>query len=354
VLGHGSRVLLEAEDMMRRARGVTSEASEIFDINKAILLLALHEPQRAIELLIRLRSPHLDDSIAAYTAVALARVGRQAEAIAGLDQAETEIGNCEILAAARAYIQANKPFVAIPNTTLDDDPLPRIKQALWDLSRMDPVRQTEPFGIPSDAFFSFVLDQVRFAAASLKSLVPMLGTERAPREDDLNSAIRELLGARVNFLNWTVPDQSLGGYTAAGNPGERDLVLKRDSAELAVIEAVICARSIARENLKLHFQRLFAYSQCRLFFHLTYAYLKNKTSELMLALQQIAQDEAPQPFIYRDIKCIPSIDSRPAGFILSLDDHDRQAHLRMPMDMMRQGWLTRLFQASQHRSTMSS
>jgi hypothetical protein len=42
-----------------------------------------------------------------------------------------------------------------------------------------------------------VLDQVRFAAASLTSLVPMLAIERAPREDDLNSAIRELLGARL-------------------------------------------------------------------------------------------------------------------------------------------------------------
>jgi hypothetical protein len=156
---------------------------------------------------------------------------------------------------------------------------------------------------------------VRLAAASLTSLVPMLGRDRAPREDDLNSAIRELLGARLHFLNWTVPDQSLGGFTAAGNPGERDLVLKRDSAELAVIEAVICEQSIAYENLKLHFAKLFAYGQCRLFFHLTYAYLESRTPELMQTLRLIAQTEAPEPFVYRDIESIASTDSRPAGFI---------------------------------------
>ena len=314
-LVRGHQVLLDAEDMMRRVRGVTPEESAIVDSNKALLLIALREPQKAIELLTRLRSIRLNDAIAAYTAVALARAGHRAEAIAAVDQAETELGESEVLAAARAHIQANRPFAAIPNTTLEDNPLPRIKEALWDLSRMDHVLQAGVFGTPPDAFLSFVLDQVRFAAASLTSLVPMLGTDRAPHEDDLNSAIRELLGARLHFLNWTVPDQSLGGYTAAGNPGERDLVLKRDSAELAVIEAVICEQSITNEKLKLHFKKLFAYGQCRLFFHLTYSYLESRTPELMQALQLIAQKEAPQPFVYRDIQIISSTDSRPTGFI---------------------------------------
>jgi hypothetical protein len=35
-------------------------------------------------------------------------------------------------------------------------------------------------------------------------------------------------------------------------------------------------------------------------------------------------------------------------------DHDPCAHCRIPMDMMRHGWLTRLFQAKQQWSTMSS
>jgi len=138
----------------------------------------------------------------------------------------------------------------------------------------------------------------------------------------------------VHFLNWVVPDQSLGGYTAAGNPGERDLVLKRDTAELAVIEAVICASSIRYENLKRHFQKLFAYSSCRLFFHLTYADLEDRLPELQEALQKIAQHEAPEAFVYRDLEIISSADSRPAGFIARygvLDDEARVVFLVLDM-----------------------
>jgi hypothetical protein len=312
----GRQFLAEAEDMMLRARAVTASDTEIFNSNKAILLLAFGKPQQAIEVLTPLRSVRLNHAIAAYTAVALARAGQTAEAIAVLDQAQTELGDTEVLRAAREHIQQGRAFAAIANTSSDDDPLPRIKVALWDLSQMDHVRQAEAFRAPPNAFLSFVLDQVRFAAASLTLLVPMMKAVVLDScEDDLNALIGQLLASRVHFLNWAVPDQSRGGFTAAGNPGERDLVLKRDTADLAVIEAVICEQSIAYENLKRHFQKLFAYGSCRLFFHLTYAYLGDRTSELEMALQRIAAQEAPAPFVYRDLQNILSDDSRPGGFV---------------------------------------
>jgi hypothetical protein len=314
---HGRRLLVEAEVMMRHARAVTPSDAAIFDSNKAILLLALGKPQETIELLTPLRNVRLNDAIAAYTAVALARAGQSSEATAVLDQAKKELGDTVTLQAARAHIGTGQGFAAVANTTSDDDPLPRIKAALWDLSRMDHMRQSEAFGGTSpDAFLSFAIDQVRFAAASLTSLVPMMKTVTlGSREDDLNALIGQLLASRVHFLNWTFPDQSLGGYTAADNPGERDLVLKRDSAELAVIEAMVCRSSIDYENLKFHFQKLFAYGSCRLFFHLTYNYLDDRNSALLRALQTIATREAPTPFVYRNLDEIPSEDSRPIGFV---------------------------------------
>jgi hypothetical protein len=312
----GRQMLVEAEDIMRHARAATPSDTEIFNSNKAILLLALGKPQQALELLTPLRGIRLNDAIAAYTAVALARTGQAAEALAGLDHAKEELGDSEVLRAARAHIQAGAPFTAVANTSSDDDPLPRIKAALWELSQMDHIRQAEAWRGPPDAFLSFVLDQVRFAAASLTSLVPMMkGVHLDSCEDDLNALIGQLLASRVHFLNWAVPDQSLGGYTAAGNPGERDLVLKRDTAELAVIEALICESSIPYENLKKHFLKLLAYGSCRLFFHLTYAYLEDRTPALEQALQEIAKHEAPTGFVYRDLESIPSADSRPAGFV---------------------------------------
>jgi tetratricopeptide (TPR) repeat protein len=336
----GRQLLAEVEDMMGHARAVTPSDTAIFDSNKAILLLALGKPQKAIELLTPLRSVRLNDVIAAYTAVALARMGQATEAIASLDQAKKEFGDTDALRAARAQIEAGRGFVAVANTSSDDDPLPRIKVALWDFSQMDHVRQAEALKTPPDAFFSFVLDQVRFAAASLTSLVPMMNYVTLDScENDLNALVGHLLASRLHFLNWTVPDQSLGGYTAAGNPGERDLVIRRDSAELAVIEAVICESSIQHQNLKKHFQKLFAYGHCRLFFHLTYAYLKNRTSDLMKSLQEIASGEAPKPFVFRDLQEIAPNDSRPIGFVARYaveDDEAKVVFLILDMGQERQ------------------
>jgi hypothetical protein len=329
----GRQLLVEAEEMMRHARAVTPSDSEIFNSNKAIPLLALGEAEGALELLTPLRRIRLNDAIAAYTAVALARLGHVTEALAGLDRATDELGESEVLRAAREHIQGGQPFAAVANTASDDDPLPRMKATLWELAQMDHLRQAEAWRGPPDAFFSLVLDQVRLSAASLTSLAPMMKGTRLG-EDALNALIGQLLASRVHFLNWVVPDQSLGGYTAAGNPGERDLVLKRDTAELAVIEAVICASSIRYENLKRHFQKLFAYSSCRLFFHLTYADLEDRLPELQEALQKIAQHEAPEAFVYRDLEIISSADSRPAGFIARygvLDDEARVVFLVLDM-----------------------
>ena len=63
-----------------------------------------------------------------------------------------------------------------------------------------------------------------------------------------------------------------------GNPGEPDFLLKKDNTTLAVIEAVVCAPPVSYQNLTQHFQKLLAYSDCRLFFHLTYADVPSLTS----------------------------------------------------------------------------
>jgi hypothetical protein len=49
-----------------------------------------------------------------------------------------------------------------------------------------------------------------------------------------------------------------------------------------------------------------------------------------------------------------SMDTQFYELIPTRIDHDPCARWRMPMDMMRHGWLTRLFQAKQQWSTMSS
>jgi hypothetical protein len=132
-------------------------------------------------------------------------------------------------------------------------------------------------------------------------------------EDDLSAFIRELLTARLHLLGWSVPDQSKAGYTNMGNPGEPDFLLKKDNITLAVIEAVVCSPPVSFQNLTRHFLKLLAYSDCRLFFHLTYAYVPSLTPVLD-HLRHTAEHDAPAGFNYRGHQEIPCTDARPKGF----------------------------------------
>ena len=163
----------------------------------------------------------------------------------------TEIGDTDVLKAARAHIQSGKSFVAIANVSSEDNPVPRLQLAFLDLSQMDHIRQAEVLQPPPEPFDTFVIDHVRSAAASVTSLVPMMkGVNFDSCEDDLTALIGELLVARFQFLGWSVPGQSKGGFTAKGNPGERDLAATKDSTTLAVIEAVVCGNPLPNRTLR--------------------------------------------------------------------------------------------------------
>jgi len=76
-------------------------------------------------------------------------------------------------------------------------------------------------------------------------------------EDDLSALIRELLVSRVQFLGVVSARPAKGGFTAKGNPGERDLLLQKGSTTLAVIEAVVCGASVPKQKLTSHFPKAF-------------------------------------------------------------------------------------------------
>jgi hypothetical protein len=245
-------------------------------------------------------------------------MGRVTEGMAVLDQAELAFGGTDILHGAREHIKSGKPVFAIANVSLESDRLPLIKVALFDLLQMDHMRQAEALMPPPESFDTFVIEHVRSAAGSVTSLVPMMkGVKIDSCEDDLSALIRELLASRVQFLRWSVPDQSKGGITAKGNPGERDLLLTRDSTTLAVIEAVVCNRPMTQQSMKddltYHFRKLFTYDTCRLFFHLTYAYIENPAS-ILAHLRDTATRDAPNGFSYVRSNDIDFTDSRPTGF----------------------------------------
>jgi hypothetical protein len=189
---------------------------------------------------------------------------------------------------------------------------------LQELMQLDPLAQAELFGAQSSPLVSFITEHVRAAAASVTSLVARIREVRIDsKEDDTTGFIRELLGSRLEFINWTVSDQSTSGLTENGNPGERDLTVYKGRVELAVLEAVVCKRNpttkFMQADLKSHFQKLFSYSPCRLSFLIAYAYTR-PLSAIVEQLELIAEHDAADHCTFIEKKPIIASDSRPGGF----------------------------------------
>jgi hypothetical protein len=316
--GRARRALAAATDATAHWRSISADERAIHDCNRSLLLLATGRPAQAHEVLGGVGASELQDRVSAYAAVALARMGRRSQAMDALDKAQKLFGDTEILRSARAQISHDEPLVARAGTTSVDDPVPRIKAALWDFSLMDPRHQAEVLGSTPNAFDGVVLEHVRAAAGAVVELVSMMTTIVLDScEDDLTAVVAAILAARLGFLQWSLPDQSRGGFTAKGNPGERDLVIRKGTNTLAVIEAVVCRRSASQAwtkgELKSHFQKLFSYSNCGLYFLLTYAYTQDQAAVLN-ELRRIAEKEAPFGFTFERREDLPWTDSRPPGF----------------------------------------
>jgi hypothetical protein len=316
----GRQILAEAELAMLQLRDVSAADLETFNCNKALLLLALGEPSRAHGVIESVPPGRLRDSAAAYSAIALNRMGRCHEALAVLDQAARAIGETGLLRAAREYIRSGRHFAVYISVSMGDDRIPRMKAALFSLAQLDPQEQTAALMDDPEPFVSFVVDQVRMAAESVNSALATMKAEKPKfHEDDLTGLIRMPLAAGVRFLRWTVAEQSPGGYSPRGNPGKRDLAIQSNGWTLAVIEAVICRGPVTYQSVKndltSHFQRLLGYFPGTLFFHLAYSYV-DEPSSVLGHLKVAAESEAPPSFSYKGIiKNIDLTDSRPTGFI---------------------------------------
>jgi hypothetical protein len=315
---HQARLALDdANQATQDPRALNTADRAGLACNKALVFLALGQPTQALQTLAPLRAVPLQDTIAAYNAIALSRMGRGTEAAAILDAAERAYGTTAVLHAARENTATGTPFAASATVMADDNPVARVRIAWLDLLQMDPIQQTEVLHPAPEQFDGWVIKHVRAATASVVSLVPMMSNIAFEAEDDLTALIRELLLGRFEFLGWAVPDQSKGGIAAKENPGERDLVLQKDAATLAVIEAVVSNRPATHEwtkkELASHFQKVLAYSTCRLFFHLTYAY--EEIGPILRLLETTCEQGAPPGFTFVRREPIPFTDSRPQGLI---------------------------------------
>lgn len=313
----GRKAIAEVERMT--ALLPAASIDEVLECNRALLLLALAEPSQALAVLSAVTFVRLQDTAAAYRAIALARLDRSSEATVALDAAEYALGRTSVLTAARSHIASGAPFLSVPDISVHEDLVQNVASAIARFRLMNPTDQARVLQQRADPFEALLVDYVRAAADAVVSLVPMMtGVQIDAREDDLTAFIQHLLSARVQFHGWSVSDQSKGGFTAKGNAGERDLLVTWGSTVLTVIEAVICDEPLAwdavKANLESHFQKLLGYGNSRIFFHLTYAYVDDKDA-LMRFLETLAETSSPPGFTYHGRETIPHDDSRPPGFV---------------------------------------
>ena len=311
---HGRQLLSDTERKLHQYGAISIDETEIYTCNRAQLLIAVDQPQKALDHIASIYPTSLRDVAAACSAVALARLNRPSEAQAVLEQATLQIGETDVLRTARDLVRST-PYAGVVIALSGDDVISRIKNSLLDLKQMDHVEQAKVLN-PSGSSDEHVISHVRAAAASVIELVPMMravGVDSC--ENDLNALLRELLTQRLELLGWSAADETRGGYTERGNPGERDIVLRLGATTVTVLEAVICRHGAAnRTNLKRHLARLMAYGTCDVFFLVAYSYV-DSPSQITQIMEEISRDDPPNGCVYRKRRDIDHEDSRPPGFI---------------------------------------
>ena len=129
---NGRRLLSDTERELHQYRAISIEETEVYTCYRAQMLIAVGKPQQALNLLASTNMTTLRDEVAAYSAVALARLERVSEAQAVLEQATLQVGETDVLRTARRLVRST-PYASVPVALPGDDVISRVKNSLFDL-----------------------------------------------------------------------------------------------------------------------------------------------------------------------------------------------------------------------------
>ena len=306
-------LLAESEEKLAKLQPLSKSDGAIYRCYRALLNLAMAKPAQAHEILASLECREVQDTIAAFDAVAMTRLGRLEEAVAMLNEATRAYGDTRVLRAAKSYIENGSPFVHISGLAPDDEVVEATRQAVYRLKQMAPLQQAQVLKPWNEAFEALMFDFVVAATTSVGNLVPaMKNLKLDSKEDDITAIVRELLGGYLQFLDWHVSDHSREGFSAKGNSGEPDLVVRSGTSTLSVIEALVCRDAIRDADLRQHFLKLFGYSTSNICFLVTYTF--RNVSDTMARIQQIAKNNVPNGYNCVEMGDISITGSQLRGF----------------------------------------
>ncbi|BDC83294.1 hypothetical protein [Aeromonas hydrophila] len=330
----GEGLLVEINAMVTMAE---RQASSSLLTNRALLLLALQRPEDALDSVAARRRETPNPNLELITVLATVEMGRREEAMAILDAAITEFGADDRLIGIKSNLEAGIPAASITSPSIIVDTISSIRSALQQLTELQPSEVGEVLCPSGDGAIGYLTRQVSRAVAALQHMAAILRDRKKPQdkakyEDDLNTAVREVLGARLAVVKWDVADQSLGGVTSNGNPGERDAVIRVSGQEISIYEALVCTR-LDRTNLKTHFDKLLSYGVCGIYFHVTYSYMK-KLKPLFDYVRSMLEHEVPPGLTYLDCKSLGPPDYETSGYIATYRaDHREIAVVFLIVDL---------------------
>ncbi|WP_146748418.1 hypothetical protein [Thiomonas sp. X19] len=269
--------------------------------NRALLLLALQRPVEALESLAARRHEARSPDLELIAALARKEMGSRGEAMAILDAAITEFGPDDQLVAVKKDLQAGVATSSVASALVAVDEISSIRVALQKLAELPVSQVGDVLGPSGRGVQGYLVRQVSRAVAALQQMSAMLrdrknSEDEARFEDDLNTAVRKVLGASLAVAKWNVADQSLGGATSNGNPGRRDAVIEAFGQEICIYEALVCS-GLERTKTKAHFDKLFSYGHCEIYFLVTYSYAK-ALEPLLDNARKMLEHEVPSGLTY--------------------------------------------------------
>jgi hypothetical protein len=221
--------------------------------------------------------------------------------------------------------------------SVDGNDLNSVRIALQQLVGLECSQIGEILGPLGQGLRGYLIGEVSNAVSSLQRMAGMLRDRKDPAndarlEDDLNTAVREVLNASFKMVKWNVSDQSLGGLTAKGNPGERDLVIRASGSEIAVYEALVCG-GLDRTNINKHFAKLPAYGYCDTFFYVIYSYA-DEVKPLLVHIGAMLEHDLPSRLVFRNSTALKSADHGVSGYLATYTiDHREVAIVFMITDL---------------------
>ena len=286
--------------------------------NRALLMLAMKNPEDALKSVAARRQEIQSMNLDVIAILAKAEMGLRSEAMKILDAAIIEYGAVDELIELKKDLQADDPLPSVASATVVDNSISSIRAALQQLSELLPSQVGEVLGPLGGGLRGYLIRQVSRAVAALQHMAAILRDRKNPEdearfEDDLNTAMRKVLGASLAVAKWDVADQSLGGATANGNPGNRDAVIRVAGQEIAIYEALVCS-GLDRTKIKEHFDKLLSYGVCDIYFHVIYSYAKD-LKPLLEYVEEMLQNPVSSGFTYLNYQFLGPPDYETSGYV---------------------------------------